>query len=219
MQTLKRNSPSQRVGIQMAAVRARLESALEASNAAAQRSAAALETAARTEGAQALLVAALETERERVARSVEAVTTTALQTVFGPSVRFRFGVEVQGASVQMRPEIGYAVGASVVWRSPADVGGGVVDVAAFALRVVVLMLAVPARPRVLVLDEPFKHVSDALLPAVCELVKRLAKDLDMQFLIVSHEEAMAEGADRVFHIEKRDNASRVAASAEAEEHD
>lgn len=173
--------------------------------------------AKRLAGAHALLTATLDVERDRIAKSVESVTTTALQAVFGKSMRFRFVVAAGAGGVSMTPEIGYRedvlsdgkIKKVTRWRSPQDVGGGVVDVAAFALRVVVLLLAVPKRPRVLVLDEPFKHVSDAHLPAVCELVKKLSVDLDVQFIIVSHEQELVDAADSIFTVSSNHGASEV----------
>lgn len=65
-------------------------------------------------------------------------------------------------------------------------GGGVLDVAAFALRIAVLVLARPKRRRLVVLDEPFKFVSEEYRPAVRDLLEQLARDLKMQFVIVTH---------------------------------
>ncbi len=65
-------------------------------------------------------------------------------------------------------------------------GGGVVDVAAFALRLASLLHARPQRRRLLVLDEPFKHVAINVMPKVGALLLSLAKDLNVQFVIVTH---------------------------------
>ena len=65
-------------------------------------------------------------------------------------------------------------------------GGGVIDVAGFALRLAALMLSQPARRRLLVLDEPFKHLSREYRPAARELLGRLSAELGVQFLVVTH---------------------------------
>jgi energy-coupling factor transporter ATP-binding protein EcfA2 len=72
-------------------------------------------------------------------------------------------------------------------------GGGVVDVAAFALRVACLCLRRPQLRKLLVLDEPFKNVSSGYVPQVRRLVESLSKDLHVQFLIVTHDEALSTG--------------------------
>lgn len=65
-------------------------------------------------------------------------------------------------------------------------GGGVLDVAAFALRLACLMVRRPRRRKLLVLDEPFKHLSAEYRPAMRDLVLTLAAELDVQFVIVTH---------------------------------
>lgn len=66
-------------------------------------------------------------------------------------------------------------------------GGGVVDVAAFALRIVALALTTPPLRRTIVLDEPFRFVSREYRSTVRDLVQTLAEELDIQFIIVTHD--------------------------------
>lgn len=65
-------------------------------------------------------------------------------------------------------------------------GGGVVDVASFALRLACLMLRKPKLRRVLILDEPFRFVSANYLPRVKNLIETLADEMDIQVIIVTH---------------------------------
>lgn len=65
-------------------------------------------------------------------------------------------------------------------------GGGVVDVAAFALRLACLVLTKPSPRRLLLLDEPFRFVSKDYLPNVAELLKELAAEMNVQLVIVTH---------------------------------
>ena len=65
-------------------------------------------------------------------------------------------------------------------------GGGVVDVASFALRLACLMLARPAGRRVLIMDEPFRFVSADYRPRVRAMVTGLASEMGVQFIIVTH---------------------------------
>ena len=75
----------------------------------------------------------------------------------------------------------------------SSAGGGVVDVCAFALRLASLVLSRPRRRRLLVLDEPFKHLSKDYRPAVRQLILALAADLDVQFIIVTHDPVLEVG--------------------------
>jgi DNA repair exonuclease SbcCD ATPase subunit len=64
--------------------------------------------------------------------------------------------------------------------------GGVREIAALALRLASLVLSTPQAQKVLILDEPFRGVSDANLPKVGELIKTLSEDMGVQFLLSTH---------------------------------
>lgn len=77
-------------------------------------------------------------------------------------------------------------------------GLGVVDVAAFALRVACLVLRRPVLRRVLVLDEPFRFVSVEYRPRVRALLETLSRELGVQFVVVTHDPQLQAGT--VFHL-------------------
>jgi DNA repair exonuclease SbcCD ATPase subunit len=71
--------------------------------------------------------------------------------------------------------------------NPMDAaGGGVVDVASFALRLSCLMLKRPRVRRFLVLDEPWKHLSETYRPRLRECVEQLAEEMDLQVFLITH---------------------------------
>jgi DNA repair exonuclease SbcCD ATPase subunit len=72
-------------------------------------------------------------------------------------------------------------------------GGGVVDVAAFALRLASLSLIVPRQRTILVLDEPFKNVSVDLRPKVAAMLQLIAEELGFQFVISTHMKSLKLG--------------------------
>lgn len=65
-------------------------------------------------------------------------------------------------------------------------GGGVVDVAAFALRVACLMLHRPKLRKVLIMDEPFRFVSAQYRDRVRIMLEELSEELNVQFIQVTH---------------------------------
>ena len=78
--------------------------------------------------------------------------------------------------------------------SPLDAaGGGVVDVAAFALRLSCLMLKRPQPRRLLVLDEPFRFVSESYRPRIKAVVENLAEKMGIQILLVTHAPELVAG--------------------------
>jgi DNA repair exonuclease SbcCD ATPase subunit len=72
-------------------------------------------------------------------------------------------------------------------------GGGVVDVASLSLRLSCLMLSNPPLRKVLVLDEPLRHLSADYRPAARELIEQLASEFEIQFVIVTHDPALEMG--------------------------
>ena len=71
--------------------------------------------------------------------------------------------------------------------------GGVVDVAAFALRLSSLILAKPYLRRLLVLDEPFKYVSNEYCDNIRMMLEGLSKDFKIQLIMVTHVTAYQTG--------------------------
>jgi len=65
-------------------------------------------------------------------------------------------------------------------------GGGIVDIASFALRLACIVLSRPPLRRLLVLDEPFKFVSKKYRQNIVELLNRLSEELDVQIIMVTH---------------------------------
>lgn len=65
-------------------------------------------------------------------------------------------------------------------------GGGVVDVAAFALRVSCLVLSKPKLRKLLVMDEPFRFVSEEYRENVQQVMDKLSTEFGIQMILVTH---------------------------------
>lgn len=79
------------------------------------------------------------------------------------------------------------------------VGGGVLDIVSFALRLSYWKLE-KSSP-VLILDEPFKNLSRNLLPKAVQMLKYLSETFKIQMIIVSHSPEIIDIGDAVFEIE------------------
>lgn len=92
--------------------------------------------------------------------------------------------------------------------NPIDAaGGGVVDVVALALRLAAWGLSNTSP--VLVLDEPFRFVSKGLRSAVQSFLLGLSQQLGVQVIMVTHDQELMTGADKLFLVEQRDGRSTV----------
>jgi ABC-type sulfate/molybdate transport systems ATPase subunit len=74
-------------------------------------------------------------------------------------------------------------------------GGGVVDVAAFALRLACLMLRRPKGRRLLVLDEAFRFLSERkeYRNRVRDLLVSLSEEMQVQVVLVTHDPVLEVG--------------------------
>ncbi len=148
--------------------------------------------------AHTLLVGLADSCRDLLRERVERTVTLAIQSVFGTAYRFRFDIDVARGAVALSPRVSRDGGKN--WYGTHALAGGVIDVVGFAIRVTLLMWHTPRPRKVLIADEPFRHVSNTHLPAVGNMLKTLARATGMQFIIVSHEPELADMADRVIRV-------------------
>lgn len=74
-----------------------------------------------------------------------------------------------------------------------DSGLGVVDVAAFALRLASLVLTRPVKRRTIIMDEPMKFVSRDYHSRIRTMLSMLSEELNVQVILVTHIEALQMG--------------------------
>lgn len=133
--------------------------------------------------AQQIAQAVAQRVQERAYRKIADVVSRSLSAVFEEPYAFKLSFEQKRGKTE----------ASLTFeRDGAEIdpmtaaGGGVVDVAAFALRLSCLLLSSPKRRKTLVLDEPFKWLSAEYRDRVAALLKELSRELGVQFIIVTH---------------------------------
>jgi DNA repair exonuclease SbcCD ATPase subunit len=88
-------------------------------------------------------------------------------------------------------------------------GVGAVDIATFALRVAAWSMEDPHSRNVIILDEPFRCLSEDFQEQASMMLKELSNKLGIQFIIVTHETTLASYADKVFEVKKRKKVSKV----------
>lgn len=140
--------------------------------------------------AQGILGDLAQQVQAQVHQRISAVVSSCLAAVFDDPYEFQITFErKRGGTVALLQFLrdGHEL-------SPLEAsGGGAVDVAAFALRAVCLVLHRPRLRRVLFLDEPFKFVSKGYQPAVRSMLEQLSRDLQLQIILVTHNEAYETG--------------------------
>ena len=79
-------------------------------------------------------------------------------------------------------------------------GHGPADITSLALLISVWSLRKPRTRPLLLLDEPMKAISPDLRQAASAMLKEISSRLGIQVIMVTHEKALVEAADKVFEI-------------------
>lgn len=131
--------------------------------------------------ARAVLQQLARSVQERAHQQISQVVTHALRSA-GWDYDFRLLFEEKRGKTEARP-VFIRQGKEFGIHS---IGGGVVDVAAFALRIAAILLATPRRRRFLQLDEPFRFVHGEIhRQGVVKLLKQLTEDLKFQLVLAT----------------------------------
>ncbi len=135
--------------------------------------------------ARALLQQVAEQVQQQAHSQIASVVTRCLQVVFEDSAPgFTITFEQKRGRTEARLCFVTQEGHTI---DPTEEGaGGWVDVASFALRLAALCLSKPPLRKLLVADEPFKHLSRAYRPRVRDLLLLLASELGVQIVMVTH---------------------------------
>lgn len=137
-----------------------------------------------TSEAQHIVQTVAEEVQRHAHSQIAGIVTRCLEGVFGDDA---YQFEIQFDRKRGKTEAKFVFLREGKEIDPIDAaGGGVVDVAAFALRLAALMLVRPQPRKLLVLDESFRFLSAKYRPAVRVLLEQLAKDLGVQIIMVTH---------------------------------
>ncbi len=142
-------------------------------------------------------------ERQTTAQArVEDLVTHGLQTVFGSELSFHIVQTRRGKAVtaEFLVRTTLADGKVIDTDVMSARGGGLAAVVGFLLRLVVLLLSKQRQETVLILDEPFTHLSKEYVPLMAEFLRELADKTGIQILLVSHQDELTEVADKRYRF-------------------
>lgn len=158
-----------------------------------------------------LLQRTSEKAREFGKQRLEEITTSALQFVFGPDVRF----EIELGESAGRPQaefylVSNQAGKEVRTKPMESNGGGIVDIIALALRIAVLQIHHdPQINGPIILDEPGKHVSEEYAERMATFLQQMSAHFKRQIIMVTHQPYLAEIADQSFEVQMIGGKSNV----------
>lgn len=140
--------------------------------------------------AQVILQTLAQAVQQKAHAQISEVVSRCLSAVF--DTPYEFAIEFKRARGRTEASLRFKRGNLNVDPLTSS-GGGVVDVAAFALRAACLVLHRPRLSKVLVLDEPFRFVSVQYQEAVRQMLDTIAQDMKVQIIMVTHMDTLARG--------------------------
>lgn len=141
-----------------------------------------------------ILVETEKTAQVVMKQKIESLITLAIRSVFDRNLSFQLVLEEKRNHVEARPlilEDGYE------YDPKDDLGGGLIDIISFAFRITLWQLSNPRTRNIFILDEPFKFTG-VLIEKAGEMLQLLAKELDFQVIMVSHDEELINICNRVY---------------------
>ena len=188
---------------ELAARRARLNRSVGEAQAAVKRAKAARQKAEEAEALAAAcedaarLMASFADERQaRATRAIEEIVSAGLSSVFGEEIELRLTPTTRAR----RPELDITVRTGDLETPNMEArGGGLAQVAGLLLKVTTLLLTRGAR-RLIVADEPLGMLSAEYAPRAAEFLAELCERTGLQLIVVTHDDALTESADRVIRL-------------------
>ena len=126
---------------------------------------------------------------------IEKVVSRGLKLVFGPDLSLEVDKKIGAKGTSYRLNVRHK---DVVGNPMEMFGGGVVNVTAFLLRI--LMVKRFKLAKFLALDESFNNVSSEYLPKVSEMLQVLSQDHGYRILAVTHQPILAGSASRTYMV-------------------
>jgi hypothetical protein len=128
---------------------------------------------------------------------VEGLVTKAIQAVYPRDFQFLLDFERVRNKLECVPRLKEG---NTVYDDIRDCqGGGLVDVIAFGFRLVLWHLMNPKSINTIILDEPFRFLGEYTVKAG-QMLKEVSHKLGVQIIMVTHDDTLAEIADRSFTV-------------------
>ena len=130
--------------------------------------------------------------QQKAHEQIASVVSRCLSSVFGEDDAYEFRILFEQKRGRTEAKLVFVRDGIDIDPTTAA-GGGVIDVAAFALRLACLLLSQPPRRRFLCLDEPFKMLSKQYQPRIRTLLEELSRELNVQIVFTTHNPALQTG--------------------------
>lgn len=148
-----------------------------------------------------------------------ALVSRGLSVVFGEHLEFRLISGTKRDVSSMEFKLVQLVDGEELETDILDAkGGGVVAVAGFLLRVLLMIAYRPQLRPVMLLDETFAHLSSEYIPNLAQLISQLHAETGIQFILVTHDQTFVEYADVAYESSQKAGATSFRLLKQHREH-
>lgn len=161
-----------------------------------------------------LLLDTVKFAREEAKYIIENLVTKSLQYVFEKKdIKFEINIR----DLQNTTECDFLIVEDGEEYDPMESnGGGLIDVISFILRIALIQATNKIsleddtdehqikNEAPLILDEPFKHLSEEHIPKVGKFLREISQQLNMQIILITHNKLLMNYGDKKFIVNKND---------------
>jgi len=150
------------------------------------------------EEAKAAISFEIEDIQKTLKKDIDSLITIAIRSVYDREISFALSFERKpsGAS-EYRPII---IENNEEFSPKDEQCGGVLDVISYAIRIVLKGFEAKVSRSFIFFDEPFKFLGGGILAErAASMMKKINDELNIQSVIISHDEKCIWSADKVFH--------------------
>jgi len=139
---------------------------------------------------------------------IEEMVSLALKIVFDRDFKFIMEIEIKRGRSECKLMVKEGDGEPFIPKE--EMGGGLVDLISIVLRMVMWSLEQPRSDNVFILDEPLKFLGHGeLLDKALSVIRNIAKRMNIQLIMVSHEPELIKLADRAWLVSHKAGKSLV----------
>jgi ABC-type microcin C transport system duplicated ATPase subunit YejF len=143
------------------------------------------------EAAQKIIQTVAQQVQRQAHLKIAGIVTRCLEAVWGEEA-YKFQIDFVQKRGKTEVELLFLRNGKEIDPTEAA-GGGPLEIASFALRLTAVLLSMPRKRRLIVMDEPFKAVHESVQPKIPTMLETLAKEMGFQFIFVTNSKLLETG--------------------------
>ena len=136
---------------------------------------------------------------------VEELVTVAIRSIFDRPFEFHLKFEQKRNRLEITPVI-IENGQEFIPKD--EMGGGILPVIGFALRVVLWSMENPRSRNTIIMDEPFAGIG-SLMNRAGSMLQEISNKLGIQLIITTHDPVLSEYADKSWEVKHNGSFSKI----------